>query len=156
MFLRHFIFRRVVTETCTHFPIFHTNRMYTLLLNAIRRLFSKTRYPAWILVSMGMAFFLIAFLQKHPKKAKIYLSPHQIWDPAKIPLLPLRNVNFSKISLDPAVKERSSHILQGDFSHVYFLYVQRDRSCPFGGKTGPLGPIFQSRTCGSLTPPQAV
>ena len=117
MFLRHFIFRRVVTETCTHFPIFHTNRMYTLLLNAIRRLFSKTRYPAWILVTMGMVFFLIAFLQKHPQKtAKIHLSPHPHWIRVKIPLLPLRNVHFSKIGFDPAVIERSSHILQGDFS----------------------------------------
>ena len=66
MFLRLFIFRRLLTETYTLFSIFHTNRMYTLLLNAIRWPFAKTRYPAWILVSMGMAFFLIAFLQNHP------------------------------------------------------------------------------------------
>lgn len=95
------------------------------------------------------------FAESSLKTAKIDLRPHPHWIPAKIQLLPLWNVHFSKSGFDPAVKERSSHILQGDFSHVYFLYVQKDRSRPFGGKTGPLGPIFQSRTCGSLTPPQA-
>ncbi len=44
------------------------------------------------------------FAESSLKTAKIDLRAHPHWIPAKTPLLPLRNVLFSKIGFDPAVK----------------------------------------------------
>ena len=119
MFLRHFIFRRVVTETCTHFSIFHTNRMYTPLLNAIRRVFAKSRYHAWLLASPGVALFLIAFLQNHPKK-----QPKSISDRIhtrfrqKSNYYPCGMFIFQKLALTPLLKSGHRAFYRVTF-HMY-------------------------------------
>ena len=99
MFLRHFIFRRVVTETCTHFSIFHTNRMYIPLLNAIRRFFAKTRYRGWILASVRKALLLIAFLQKHPKNSQNPSQAASLLDSGVNLIAPLVESSFFKNQL---------------------------------------------------------
>ncbi len=138
MFFHHFIFRRVLLETCTHFSIFHTNRMYTPLLNAIRRFFAKTRYRAWILASLRKALLLIAFLQKHPQKQPKSISGRILTGfRRKSNCSPCGKSIFQKSALIPLLVSGHRTFYKVTFHGYTFCTYKRTGFALLEAKTGP-------------------